>query len=167
MTKRNIMIHMHTSRLTLAESLFEDFCPPEDFDAEEDLPYAETDGEMPEPSELWMEGKLLTGKDRVELVYRESELTGMAGTVTTIGFNRTDPTLISIMRAGAVRTVLTLEPGKHHFCLYNTPYSDFDICVHALRVENKLLTEGTMELDYLIEIHGAQAEHCKMSISIR
>jgi hypothetical protein len=31
----------------------------------------------------------------------------------------------------------------------------------------KLLTENKLDLDYLIEIHGAQAEHCKMTVTLR
>ena len=116
---------------------------------------------------MLMEGRLVTNANRVELMYEESELTGMEGSVTTIGFDRNNPDLISMMRTGVVRTALTFESGKRHFCLYNTPYSDFEVCVRTIAVENALLTEGTLRLDYLIEIHGAQAEHCKMTISIR
>ena len=122
--------------------------------------------EMPEPTEMLMEGRLITSPTRVELVYEEGELTGMEGSVTAIGFDRVAPTLVSMMRTGPVRTALTFEEGKRHICIYNTPYSDFEVCVHARCVENKLLTEGTLKLDYLVEIHGAQAEHCRMTIEV-
>ena len=72
-----------------------------------------------------------------------------------------------MMRTGPVRTALTFEEGKRHYCVYNTPYSDFEVCVRAVHVENDLLREGRMVLDYVVEIHGAQAEHCKMTIAVR
>ena len=165
MTKREVMIHMLTSRLELGGSLFDD----EEDEATEDggIDFAALLGEMPEPTEMLMEGRIVTNRTRVELVYEESELTGMEGSVTSIGFDRNNPTLISMMRTGPVRTALTFEEGKRHYCVYNTPYSDFEVCVRAVHVENDLLREGRMVLDYVVEIHGAQAEHCKMTITVR
>lgn len=168
MTKRDVMIHMLTSRLELGGSLFDEENEEETEEEEAGgIDFAALMGEMPEPTEMLMEGRLVTNANRVELMYEESELTGMEGSVTTIGFDRNNPDLISMMRTGVVRTALTFESGKRHFCLYNTPYSDFEVCVRTIAVENALLTEGTLRLDYLIEIHGAQAEHCKMTISVR
>ena len=170
MTKRDVMIHMLTSRLELGGSLFDDERDEETEEGEEDaggIDFAALMGEMPEPTEMFMEGRLVTNEKRVELLYEESELTGMEGSVTSIGFDRETPELISMMRTGAVRTALTFESGKRHFCLYNTPYSDFEVCVRTISVENALLEEGRIRLEYLIEIHGAQAEHCKMTINVK
>ena len=170
MTKRNVMIHMLVSRLELGMSLFDDEDVSEE-EAEEDtsprLDIGAMLGEMPEPDEMLMEGRLVTNEKRVELIYEESELTGMEGSVTAIGFQRNCPELISMMRSGQVRTAMTFEEGKRHYCLYNTPYSDFEVCVRALHVDNRLLRDGEISLDYLIEIHGARAEHCKMTITVK
>ncbi|MBQ9785319.1 MAG: DUF1934 domain-containing protein [Clostridia bacterium] len=166
MTKRDVMIHMLTSRLELGGSLFDD--EDENEESEEGgIDFGALLGEMPEPTEMLMEGRLVTNSTRVELMYEESELTGMEGSVTSIGFDRNNPSLVSMMRTGAVRTALTFEEGKRHFCVYNTPYSDFEVCVRAICVENELLTSGKIKLDYVVEIHGAQAEHCKMTIDVR
>ncbi|MBE6589641.1 MAG: DUF1934 domain-containing protein [Ruminococcaceae bacterium] len=172
MTKREVMIHMLVSRLELGASLFDD----EEVTGEEEEERPAFDpsamlgemlGEMPEPDEMLMEGRLVTNERRVELIYEESELTGMEGSVTAIGFQRSCPELVSMMRTGQVRTALTFEEGKRHYCLYNTPYSDFEVCVRALKVDNRLLRDGELALDYLIEIHGARAEHCRMTISVK
>ncbi|MBQ8311459.1 MAG: DUF1934 domain-containing protein [Clostridia bacterium] len=173
MTKRNVMIRMLTSRLELGASLFDD-AEDEECEAceecEEELPnfdLAAMLGEMPEPDEMLTEGRLVTTETRVELIWEESELTGMAGSITAVGFHRNNPALISMMRTGTVRTAMTFEEGKRHYCLYNTPYSDFEVCVRAVRVENRLLSDGVLNLDYLVEIHGAQAEHCRMNITVK
>ncbi len=170
MTKRNVMIHMLVSRLELGISLFDDENVAEEDTDEEEAPRFDLNamtGEMPEPDEMLMEGRLVTNEKRVELIYEESELTGMEGSVTAIGFQRNNPELISMMRSGQVRTAMTFEEGKRHYCLYNTPYSDFEVCVRALKVDNRLLRDGELVLDYLVEIHGAQAEHCKMTVTVR
>ena len=170
MTKRNVMINILTSRIEMNLSLFDE--EAENEEAEEISQSFEdvlrnVTGEMPEPTEMLMEGKLLTSVHRVELVYAESELTGMQGSLTAIGFDRATPDLVSMIRTGPVRTAMTFEEGKRHICLYNTPFSEFEVCVRTIKVNNRLLEENKIELDYLIEIHGAQAEHCKMTVTVR
>lgn len=164
MTKRNVMITLSTSRIEIPETLFEEGVPDDYFMLDFDL---KTPSSMPEPTDLLIEGRLVTSPKRVELVYEEGELTGMEGSVTSVGFDRDNPGLVSMIRTGSVETALIFEEGKRHFSVYNTPFSDFQVCVHTLQVQNRLLKEGTLSLDYLIEIHGAQAERCKMTISAR
>ncbi len=164
MTKRDITVHIFSSRQELARSLFE---TEEDEGFDESNPFDDPMTELPEPTEFIMQGRLLTSPTRVEIVYEEGELSGMPGVITAIGFNRTNPTLVSMLRTGPVRTAMTFEPGKRHYCVYNTPFSDFEVCVKALNVQNDLLTAGTVQLDYIIEIHGAKAERCVMDISVK
>ncbi|MBO7274545.1 MAG: DUF1934 domain-containing protein, partial [Clostridia bacterium] len=171
MTKQNVMIDILTSRIEMNMSLFDEDAEAEEI--EESIPQSFEDvlknfsGEMPEPTEMLMEGKLLVAEHRVELVYAESELTGMQGSLTAIGFEPSNPDLVSMVRTGPVRTAMTFEEGKRHICLYNTPFSEFEVCVRTIKVNNRLLEENKLELDYLIEIHGAQAEHCKMTVTVR
>ena len=42
----------------------------------------------------------------------------------------------------------------------------FQIGVFALSVDNRLESDGVIALDYLIEIRGAQAERCKMTMKV-
>lgn len=173
MTKRNVMIDILTSRVEMNMSLFSGEPDGEILEENEGgMPSIEeilktVTGEMPEPTEMLMEGRLITNEHRVELIYEESELTGMEGSVTSIGFDRANPALVSMLRTGPVRTAMTFEEGRRHICLYNTPFSEFEVCVRTIKVNNRLLEENRLELDYLIEIHGAQAEHCKMTVTLR
>ena len=164
------MIDILTSRVEMNLSLFAEETENEEVEemvqSFEDM-LKNARGEMPEPTEMLMEGKLLVAGHRVELVYAESELTGMQGSVTAIGFEPSNPDLVSMVRTGPVRTAMTFEEGKRHICLYNTPFSEFEVCVRTIKVNNRLLEENKLELDYLIEIHGAQAEHCKMTVTVR
>ena len=159
--KRNVMIKLLSYRTELSGSLFEG-----DGEEYEDLPEEDEGIESNEPTEMLIEGRLLKGNERVELVYEESELSGMEGSVTSVGFDRSNPGLISMMRSGTVSTALVFEENQRHICVYRTPFSDFEVCSLALRVENALLSEGRIELDYIIEIHGAQAERCRMTLTV-
>lgn len=160
MTKRNVMISITTNRYMIAQGLFEE-------DNDEEEIFDDPDGECSGPEEILLEGKLVTNEQRVELLYEESELSGMQGATTSVGFARNAPGLISMNRTGSVVTSLVFEEGKRHFSVYDTMFSSFQVCVRTLRVENKLLSEGRINIEYLIEIHGAQAERCEMSILVR
>jgi uncharacterized beta-barrel protein YwiB (DUF1934 family) len=73
-----------------------------------------------------------------------------------------------MIRSGSVSTALVFEPGKRHFCTYKTPYMPFEVCVHTIKVDNRLLdAEGTLDLDYVVEIRGAQAERCRLHLELK
>lgn len=173
LTKREVMIRIKTVRRGIPIPLFaaDGYAEDGDFDDEE-LLEEEPDGDMdpdglPEEAEMMMEGRLVITSRRAELVYDESELTGMEGSTTKIGFDLACPELISLLRSGSVSTALIFEPKKRHVCVYNTPFSAFEVCVQTLRVQNELLENGTLYLDYLIEIHGARTERCKMTLTVQ
>ena len=117
--------------------------------------------------EMNTEGVLRLEDGRVEIAYEESELTGMEGANTSVSFTAEAPQLVTMMRGGTVTTALVFEPRRRHICAYHTPFMPFEICVYASRVDNRLLQDGILELDYIIEIRGAQAERCKMTLKVQ
>lgn len=131
----------------------------------EDTTLSEGDSE-PEKSEFFAVGKLVETDDRLEIVYEESVLTGMEGSVTIIGFAKSAPEIVTMVRQGLVDTALVFEAGKRHISVYQTPFSEFELSVCALSVQNLLLREGIINLDYITELHGARTERCKMQIII-
>ena len=108
----------------------------------------------------------LTEKDgRIELAYDETELTGMEGSTTVLSFEESAPGVLTMLRYGAVSTALVFEEGKRHICAYETPYMPFEICIQTKTVRNRMTMDGgTVELDYLVEIHGAKAERTIFSL---
>ena len=172
LTKQEGMITIQTVRRGIPVPLFAPGGEDVDFD-EENLPeeYDEdVDGEGddgPDTAEMMMEGLLVVTSKRAELVYHESELTGMEGSVTKIGFDLDTPELVTMLRGGSVSTALVFEPHQRHICIYNTPFSSFEVCVHTLEVKNDILESGNLYLDYLIEIHGARTERCRMTLNFR
>ena len=172
LTKKEVMITIQTVRRGISVPLFNPDGGAADFD-EEDLPDEEEFDEVtdeddgPESAEMMMEGRLVVTTKRAELVYHESELTGMEGSVTKIGFDPAMPELVTMLRGGSVSTALVFEPHYRHICVYNTPFSSFEVCVHTLEVKNELLERGRLYLDYLIEIHGARTERCQMTLTFR
>ena len=112
------------------------------------------------------EGILKIEDGRFEVSYKESEATGMEGATTSVSFAEDQPEIVSMIRSGSVSTALVFEERKRHHCVYNTPYMPFEVCVHTLHVDNRLEGEGILELDYVVEIRGAQAERTKFYMQI-
>ena len=102
----------------------------------------------------------------VAISYDETELTGMAGARSTITYRTADRGLVTMLRTGMVSTAMTFKAHHRAICTYDTPYMPFSIGIHALTVDNRLDTDGELKLDYIIEIRGARAERCEMTMKI-
>ena len=135
-----------------------------------------TETDAIEKIELFTEGFLTITPDggftdepsyTVAITYDETELTGMAGAHSTVTYRTADRGLVSMLRTGMVTTAMTFKAHHRSICTYETPYMPFSIGVHALTVDNRLDTEGILKLDYIIEIKGARAERCEMTMTIR
>ena len=133
---------------------------------EDELEDVPEEQESEGPIEMFSEGELYVTPDRVIIAYDESELTGMEGSHTQVRFEKSSPELVTMMRSGTVNTILVFEEGKRHICTYQTPYMPFEICVLTKSVKNTLLENGVIELDYIVEIRGAQAERTQFKIEI-
>jgi len=119
-----------------------------------------------ETLEMITEGFARVRGGRVEIVYDEGELSGMEGSRTVISYAKGEPGTVSMLRTGAVSTAMVFERGVRHLCTYETPYMPFQVGVFSLQVDNRLESDGVIFLDYLIEIRGAQAERCKMTLKV-
>lgn len=102
----------------------------------------------------------------VSVSYDETELTGMAGSRSTVTYRTADRGLVTMLRTGLISTAMTFKAHHRAICTYDTPYMPFSIGIHALTVDNRLDTEGELKLDYIIEIRGARAERCEMIMRI-
>ena len=163
MIKKSIRIKLTSNREATNESFFEEILGGAPVDEFEDEPMED---EPQGPIEMFSEGELYVTDDRVIIVYEESELTGMEGSQTQVRFERSCPELVTMLRHGSVNTILVFEKDKRHICTYQTEYMPFEICVYTKEVVNKLLTEGRIDLDYIVEIRGAQAERTRFTIEI-
>lgn len=177
MTRRKVMIQFLSERSGLSMDglpvLFEGraeepFEYEDEATEEERLEQLFASGEdAPEVSEMLVEGRLITTTHRVELVYEESFSSEMGSTITKIGFDRAAPDMITMLRSGAVSTALVFENRRRHICVYNIPSAGFEVCISTVSVDNRLLTDGELSLDYYMEIHGVQTDHCKLRLTIR
>lgn len=165
MIKKNIRIKLTSLREASNDRFFDSLLGdvPDEFE-DEDFPPEEDAAEG--PLELFSEGELYITDERVIIAYEESELTGMEGSSTQVRFERSHPELVTMMRHGNVNTILVFEKNKRHICTYQTPYMPFEICVYTKEIKNTLLDDGRIELDYIVEIRGAQAERTQFLLEV-
>ena len=92
------------------------------------------------------------------LTYPESELTGMAGTLTTITFTRT----------GTVTSRMVFAPGARNTFLYQTPYGTSTVGLETQRYRSTLGERGgVLDLLYVVDFDHACANRNQLKITVR
>ena len=157
---RKVRIHIKTERVASRTTLF----PAA---AGGTAPRADKAGKAePERLEMTVEGVLREDATHVYLSYKEGELTEMGDTTTTVSYQKDTPRLVSITRNGTVRSTLVFEEATRHITVYETPFMPFEICILTMKVKNRLIEDGTLKLDYVVEVKGAQAERTRFTMEI-
>jgi len=168
---KRVRIFLTTERYGVAARLFEDILDgmtEADVLADAMLSPQNEDDDEPQTTEMYSDARLRLTDDMFSLSYEESELTGMEGSSSQISFLYSQPELVTMLRSGSVSTALVFEPGKRHFCTYKTPFMPFEVCVQTLHIDNQLLSPtATLDIDYLVEIRGAEAERCRLHLEIK
>ena len=119
-----------------------------------------------EPIELVTAGTLeRLGGGCYTLSYEESEVTGLAGTLTTI---RVEADRVTLQRVGAVNSQMVFEEGRRHLSMYDTPYGALSVGIHTRKMRCCLNDMGgEVEVHYALEIeHGAVGQSV-FHISVR
>jgi len=108
------------------------------------------EGAPSEPVELVTEGILRQEKDTYVLSYQESEVTGLAGTLTTF---QVEPQCVTLLRVGEFNSQMVFEEGRRHMSLYNTPYGELAMGIRTRRMRWSLNEAGgEIDIDYDVEI---------------
>lgn len=109
------------------------------------------DGEQ-DKIELTTTGTLERRGDGWQLCYKETEATGMPGTVTTLDI---EPGKLNLMRSGTHPSMLVLEKYRRHHCNYRTPYGNIDLGTYTSELDCQLSeTGGTLSFSYTLGFNG-------------
>ena len=148
------LYEVEASLFSEGEEVEEFFSKPDDVEIEPDIMEINSLGEFRDDGE------------RISVSYEETEATGMDGSKTSVTFLKKEPLVITMTRDGIVSATLVFEEGKRHHCIYKTPFMPFEVCVHTKKVINRMMEEGYIELDYIVEIRGAKAERTKFKMQL-
>ena len=131
-------------------------------------------GEAGEPYEMVTDGRFRMKGSLCELSYMENDENGMGETRTTLVFSKNRPWILTLTRSGVVRMTLSFEAGRHHIGTYHfgamqrmiSDRPNVMIASYARRVENRILEDGTLDLDYIVEVRGMDTQRTVFSLSI-
>ena len=125
----------------------------------------EQDGEAGDPITLVTPGRFYRKNDSYYISYEESELTGLAGTRTTL---RVKPDYVKLVRTGLYPSELQFELGKRHMSLYHTDYGDLSIVVSTNHIRNTLTDDGgDLDVQYTVEVANTPVGVNHLTLNIK
>lgn len=124
------------------------------------------EGQEPDVMELVTEGTWSRQDDgRQTISYKETELTGLEGTTTSVHI---DGPKVILERKGSVNSQMVFEVGRKHLSMYETPYGALSVGIETRRLKNTLQEgSGDLEIAYAIEIDNLMAGRSLFKMSVR
>ncbi len=108
------------------------------------------DGMDGDEIQLTTSGRLYRKNGRYYIMYKESELTGMEGSTTTL---KIEDERVTMMRSGSYPSHMVFEKGKKHIGVFNTETGAMTIGIHARDIKNQIDDNGgSLTIDYAIEV---------------
>lgn len=118
--------------------------------------------------ELCTEAKIETNEDgQIEISYKENEDDPQLSTLSKIIFHPDHKELLAMSKQGAISTVLSFEEGKMHVCSYDTPFMPFKVYVNTNKLDNRLLKDGKLKLDYILNLNDTPPQHFIITVSAK
>lgn len=123
-------------------------------------------GQEPDVMELVTEGTWSRREDGGQTIsYRETELTGLEGTTTSVHI---DGPKVILERKGSVNSQMVFEVGRKHLSMYETPYGSLSVGIETRRMKNTVDEgSGDLEIAYAIEIDNLVAGRSLFRMSVR
>ena len=116
--------------------------------------------------ELVTEGKYYKKGNTYFVSYKESQVTGMEGTTTTLKV--TEDGIITLMRIGSVNTQFIFEKGQKHLSYYDTQHGTFTVGVLTNTVNIDVNEKGgEIRVFYRLEIDNNKAGDNDFYMNIR
>jgi uncharacterized beta-barrel protein YwiB (DUF1934 family) len=125
------------------------------------------DNEKPEIIELVTEGELYNKNKSNYLLYKESEVSGMEGTTTTV---KVDEDHVSIIRLGTTNSHLVFKKGQRKYNRYETPQGQLLLSIFTKDVDIKYNEEKepvSIHLDYQLNIDGGHGTRNTLEIQVK
>lgn len=98
-------------------------------------------------------------------IYEESEISGMAGTTTTV---IVESEKVKLERKGSTETVMVFENNGSNVCLYNTPYGMLELTTNTKVLAIDMNEQGgNVEIDYDLVVAGQEPIHTSLNLKIK
>lgn len=122
---------------------------------------AEDDGNV----ELVTSGSFYEKNGNYYIKYKESELTGLGNTTTTV---KVEKNKVTVIRFGELETHMIFEEGQKHISYYDMGFGSLTVGISTRKID-KTLSEagGKLKIDYSMEINNAVAGENALYMNIR
>ena len=118
--------------------------------------------------ELFTEAEMYLNKEgSIEISYVENEDDEQLKTNSKIIFSPSEPGLVIMTKDGAMNAVLSFEEGKQHICTYDTPFMPIKVYVDSKVVDNRLMTDGELRLNYTLNLNDNEPQHFSVEVKIK
>ena len=98
-------------------------------------------------------------------IYKETELSGMEGTTTTLKISKDK---FSLIRMGTTTTKMQFQQGKEDISLYSTPYGVLEVKIFTDSLKINIDENGgDVVIAYSMEIAGHQKQSTELVINIK
>ena len=110
------------------------------------------------------EGRLYRKGRHYYVNYKESEITGLAGTTTTLHL---EDGRLALIRTGKYPSSMVFEKGGKHMTVYPTDYGTMTIVISTRSIESTLTDSGgTIDVLYDLEIENQPACQHHLLVSV-
>ena len=115
--------------------------------------------------ELVTSGRYYEKNGNYYVSYKESELTGLGETTTTL---KIEPNKVTVMRFGDLETHMVFEAGQKHISYYDMGFGSLTVGVSTKSIDKQFTPSGgRMRIDYAMEINNAVAGESALCMDIR
>ncbi len=115
---------------------------------------------------VFTEGEILTDEHgETQIKYHEDAEDG-DGCDVVVSFAQSEPCEVVISRSGESSSIMLFSEGKRTITVYRTPFMPFELGIYTGKINNRILSEGYLEISYIVEIKGALAQrtHIRMEV---
>lgn len=109
-------------------------------------------------------GEFYKKDDCYYAVYKETKISGMEGTTTTM---KIYPKKFSIIRMGTTATKMDFKENSENLVLYNTPYGILELKIKTkdlkINIDDK---GGEVSIDYNMSVSGQAAQRTILKVNI-
>ena len=117
--------------------------------------------------ELVTEGYLYEENGVTCITYDETEVSGMAGTTTTV---KMDGDRVSVIRMGEVNSLMEFERDVRMTTMYATPFGEIPMDVTTTNVSldfNQDMEPAELDLQYAVDLQGKPSSTNNRHITVR
>lgn len=116
--------------------------------------------------ELTTIGDMRYKEGKYFLTYKETEMTGMLGTVTVLEIDGQNQVILN--RRGTNKSQLIIEKGKRHICQYGTEYGEMVLGVTTDSIKSTLSSKGgALSFKYSLDVNSSLASMNEVYIDVK